>query len=335
MSAVPEDPPKPALPPAEISDEALHWIMRLHSGTATADDLQAFKAWRALSNAHEKAAQEAEALWADAGYLHIDPSTGTIRPGHQTRGTTRRSLLIGVAGVLTVSGGFIATANFRNRRADVQTGTRETRIMTLADGSRVTLNANSGLDMRFSETARRIVLLYGQAFFEVEKDAKRPFEVEVGGTLITALGTAFDIDRNLEKGGLTISVTEHAVAISDIQVQNRSQDTAESLMLSEGQAVTISANGHVGDVAARREAVTAAWRNGKYIAENVSLGDVVAALRNYHAGWIIIRGNDTASLPVSAVLDLKATDASLDALAQGLPISVTRLSPYLVVISAD
>jgi len=335
MSAVSEDPPKPALSPAEISDEALHWIMRLHSGAATADDLQAFKAWRASSDAHEEAAREAEALWADAGNLHIDPSTGTIRPGREARGTTRRSLVVGAAGLVAASGAFIATANFRKWRADVQTGTSETRIISLADGSRVTLNANSALDVRFSEAARRIILLDGQAFFEVSKDPKRPFEVEVEGTLVTALGTAFDIDRNLGGGGVTISVTEHAVAIRDLQTQNRAQDAAEPLTLSEGQAVTINASGHVGDVAARREAVTAAWRNGKYIAENASLGDVVAALRNYYTGWIVIRGNGTASLPVSAVLDLKATDASLDALAQGLPITVRHLSPYLVVISAD
>lgn len=325
------DHPERLPPSTEVSDEALRWVMRLHSGSATAADHRCFESWRTLSGEHEAAAREAEALWVDAGNLHLDPVTGIVKPGRRGKGPTRRKVLTGAVALATLGGGVWAGGAFRNHRsADYATGLGETRTVALPDGSRATLNARSGIALAFSPSERRIHLVEGQVFFEVAPDRTRPFRVEVNDIRATALGTSFDVDSNLADGAVSISVTEHAVDVASFSDRRRS----EPVRVLESQAVVIDAEGRIGAIAAQSPSVTAAWRSGMYIAENRTLGDVVSALRAYHPGWLVIRGEGTAKLLVNAVLNLRTPDDSLDALASGLPIMVRRISPYLVVISS-
>jgi transmembrane sensor len=70
-----------------------------------------------------------------------------------------------------------------------------------------------------------------------------------------------------------------------------------------------------------------------YVAEDRRLDEVIAAFNAYHDGWIVLRGGAVQGLRVNAVLDLRTPDASLDALASGLPIRVRHVSRYLTVIT--
>jgi transmembrane sensor len=328
---VQQDDPR-SLPTTSSSEEALLWIVRLHSGSATAADRQEFHLWRAKSIENEMAAQEAETLWSDASELHQDARTGAVRPGRQlARKPSRRVTIIGGL-VAAAGGGLLAAGTLRKPASDFATGLGETRGVMLPDGSKVTLNARSAVRLQFSAAARRVELVDGQAYFEVASDTARPFEVVADDIVTTALGTAFDVNRNLAEGGAAVSVTQHAVRIR-IDGTAAASLPRRSIDLREGQSVTVAADGRIGAVATGSPASAVAWRRGQYVAENRSLADVVAALQSYHEGWLVLRG-EAGKLRVNAVLDLKTPDESLDALASGLPISVRRLSRFLVVISS-
>ncbi len=322
---------RPPHPPKDLSDQALAWVVRLHSGEADKADWRAFDDWRGQSRDHEAAAKEAESLWRDASDLHRDPETGMIRPGRGGNGQSRRAVLGGLAGAAFVgAAGLLAARSFRLSRGDYATRTGQTRIVELADGSRVTLNAASAVDVDYG-LERRVALLRGQAFFEVAPDHSRPFVAAARGNRIVALGTAFDIDMNLPADGIAVSVTEHAVRIEAGAPQ--SGTVPDSLVVDEGQRVVISAGGRFGRIAAQDAAVATAWRTGMYVAEGKRLDEVIAAFAGYHDGWIVIRGDRIKALRVNAVLDLKTPDASLNALASGLPITVRHLSKFLTVIA--
>ncbi|MCY1246328.1 hypothetical protein D9M72_595540 [compost metagenome] len=106
------------------------------------------------------------------------------------------------------------------------------------------------------------------------------------------------------------------------------------LTLSEGQRVSIDRDGVIGTPMTEDPAVALAWQSGMYVAENRRLGEVVAALGRYHQGWIVFSHDSLKSKLVSAVLDLRTPDASLAALASGLPIRVTRMTRFMTLISA-
>lgn len=327
------DATKPNYPPNELSDQALAWIVRLHSGEAKKTDWTAFGTWRRQSADHEAAAHEAEMLWSDASELHRDPVTGLIRPGRGSR-PSRRAVLGGVAGLAVVGAtGFWAIRPHWAGRSDYSTGVAETRIIDFPDGSRVTLNAMSEIDIAYTNEIRRVVLIKGQGFFEVRSDRTRPFIVDVRGNLVGALGTAFDIDANLPEESTAVAVTEHSVRVDTRAKGASASDGGESIVVSEGERVVIFGDGHLSPVGRQDAAVATAWQTGMYVAEERRLEDVIAAFSAYHEGWIVVQGEDVKSLRVNAVLDLRTPDASLDALANGLPIRVRHLSRYLVLVS--
>jgi transmembrane sensor len=320
-----ENPSRRGAPSAEISDEALLWLVRLHSGEATAALRRSFEAWRALSDEHEAAAREAEALWAESSELHLDPESGIVKPGRRDD-PTRRAVVVGAIGL--AAGGGLWAGGFFEKPADHATGLGETRVVALADGSRVTLNARSAIDVAFTPQARRVRLLRGEAYFEVAPDRSRPFEVEARDATVTALGTAFDVDSNLASEGVAVAVAQRSVLVASRAVSSRGP-----VDLGEGQMLVVDRRGEIGAVRAVDTSAVTAWRSGLYVAEDKPLGDVVAALRAYHAGWIVVGGREIAALRVDAVLDLREPDAALDALAAGLPVAIRRFSPYLTVIS--
>lgn len=318
----------PKYPPRALSDEALAWIVRLHSGEASNADWAGFGAWRARSAAHEAAAAEAEALWSDASELHRDAASGLIRPGRRRPVVSRRAVITGMAGIGVGAAGLWATGAFRPLSADYVTGIAETRLVDLPDGSTVTLNAMTAIDIDYSPVTRQIALVEGQAFFEIAPDTSRPFEVKVRGNAVRALGTAFDVNSNLPGGRVAVAVTEHSVRVRSAKLP----PTHGGTVVSRGEGVVVAGNGAIGPVTVQDTAATAAWRTGMYVAEDRSFGDVIAALRVYRRGWIVIRDEDLKSLSVNAVLDLRAHDA-LETLARGLPVRIFQMSPLLTVIA--
>jgi transmembrane sensor len=85
----------------------------------------------------------------------------------------------------------------------------EQRLLT--DGSKVDLKPGAEVRVAYTETARTVALLRGEAHFEVMKDARRSFVVQVGGVEVRAVGTAFSVQ--LETRQVDVLVTEGRVAV--------------------------------------------------------------------------------------------------------------------------
>jgi transmembrane sensor len=81
----------------------------------------------------------------------------------------------------------------------------------LPDGSRVDLNGDSDIAVEYSPGIRRVVLVRGEALFDVAKDSSRPFIVEASGAEVRAIGTVFSVAR--DKGVVDVVVTEGQVAV--------------------------------------------------------------------------------------------------------------------------
>lgn len=320
--------PQPLHAPKALSDQALAWIVRLNSGEAGDRERAAFHEWRQRSADHEAAAREAETLWEDLAQLEGGPGSGRVRPGRSKARPSRRAVLAGVLGAGVAGAGTWVVGERLLTTADHGTGIGEVRRVELPDGSRVTLNAMTEIDIDFGPDRRRVVLLRGQCFFEVGNDGQRPFVVAAGDVQLKALGTAFDVDTSLPGGAVAVAVTEHAVRIAPAE-------GGEALVVAEGERAVVAPGGGRRDLRRQSADVTKAWRSGFYIAEDRRLDEVLAALNAYRSGWIVARGDAVRSLRVNAVLDLSAPDQSLDALAEGLPVDVWRLSPYLTVVSAS
>src|SRR5690606_19908100 len=85
----------------------------------------------------------------------------------------------------------------------------ERRMVSLSDGSELTLNARTSLrvdENAYGQSMREVELLAGEAFFEVAKDSSRAFIVQAGCLQTTVLGTSFNIQTYAEMEEQVISV---------------------------------------------------------------------------------------------------------------------------------
>jgi transmembrane sensor len=102
----------------------------------------------------------------------------------------------------------------------------ETERQTLADGTVVELKPGAAIAPEFSPAARRVVLLRGEAHFEVVKDTLRPFIVVAAGVEVRAVGTAFAVQ--LGEMSVEVVVTEGRVAVEKPALVGRTGPADES-----------------------------------------------------------------------------------------------------------
>ena len=156
------------------------------------------------------------------------------------------------------------------------TGERQTHV--LEDGSTLTLAPESAVDIRYSDAERRIRLLKGAAFFDVQRDSERAFVVQAGSTHIAVLGTAFNVDRS--DSGTRVSAAHGRVRVEDHSVNPA---VFEDIVAGEQLAVTW------GQGASRtRIAVddVARWRRGEVVARDLTVSELVDSFRPYYGGAI-------------------------------------------------
>lgn len=175
------------------------------------------------------------------------------------------------------------------------------RDILLDDGSKVTLNTDSLVEVRYSADRRDVRLLQGQAMFHVAKNASRPFIVSAQSRQVTALGTAFDV-RIRRDGHVQVLLVEGKVRVEPVRHNGlgRIIPALDRTELSPGQQLISEGQGEVEVVAADVERETA-WNRGALIFRGDSLGDAVEEVNRYSAMPLIIDDPTVARLKVSGI----------------------------------
>lgn len=158
--------------------------------------------------------------------------------------------------------------------------------ITLGDGTRVTLNAESELTLppEFGDRRRR-VRLQGQAYFEVAPDKERPFLVHAGGSITRVLGTKFDVGAYPEDDAVRVVVTEGAVS-----VRSEREEAESSVRLRERQMAALSKSDQS---VVRREVDPApylAWTEGQLIFTDAPFEEVARRLKSWYGLQVELAG---------------------------------------------
>ncbi|WP_199118209.1 FecR family protein [Pedobacter sp. ASV28] len=150
--------------------------------------------------------------------------------------------------------------------------------LTLSDGSKVWLNANSKFKYpeKFNRANREVFLIEGEAYFDVTHNEDKPFIVVSKNLTTQVLGTAFNVKAYTYLGHIQIAVTRGKVRVSENS--NQDGDKANSILLLPDEQVTVRANTGV----MQKESVDAnnviAWQKGNLSFNNDRLVDVCATL---------------------------------------------------------
>lgn len=230
----------------------------------------------------------------------------------QTR--SRRRSLASLLGVFGLGLGSTAIWQLLQRQAlryQTTLATLRGRMLqrSLPDGSQLTLDALSRLDIDFSADVRALRLHAGAAFFAVQKDAARPFVVHAQGVKVTVLGTRFGVEID---GGDNISVqVESGLVRVDAQGQ--------TFELSAGQGLRVAPHA----VIQTSVASPAAWRKGELDFDNVPLGQALARVARYSPAPLQATPA-AAQLPISGTVRIADARGWIASLPNVLPVRVIR-----------
>jgi transmembrane sensor len=224
---------------------------------------------------------------------------------------------IGPPATTTSDPATIASADVRR----FATGVGQRRDLVLGDGSKVTLNTASLLEVRYSPERRDIRLLEGQAMFHVAKNPARPFVVSASNNQVTAFGTAFDV-RIRQNGQVQVLLVEGRVRVEPVRRQGleRLIPALGRTDLVPGQRLVADASGAVALASVDVDRETA-WNRGVLIFRNDSVGDAVREVNRYSAVKIVVDDPGLAGLKVSGVFPTASRDDFIAALEALYPLA--------------
>jgi len=184
-----------------------------------------------------------------------------------------------------------------------------------ADGTRVWLN--SGTDLRFPENPRdslREVYLEGEAYFEVSRNKEKPFIVHAGNQKVRVLGTSFNVRAYEGTENIETTLIDGSVTLENNQ-------TSEKIVMAPGDQYLFS---RVGGANLLRKVDTRpyqAWKNGKLIFRNKSLGEIAGDLERWYNVKITFADEQIRDFHFTGtILKYKPVDQILEAIKLTSPI---------------
>lgn len=310
------------------SEEAIDWMVRLRAGHIEPQQQARFERWLASDPSHADAwARLQERLGGHYDTLRnlerrAPGQAGEARKVLLQPATSRRDVLRGLVGVGLFGGGLWLAARSQPGQAllaDLHTGNQRGRF-TLADGSQLSLNAGSAVDLDFDASRRLLHLRHGELVVQVAPDAARPFIVRSAQGDIRALGTRFLVRQ--DEQATRVVVLEHAVRLS-------LRSGASSADLQQGDAALLHPTRI--ELLGSGQLHRADWLDGRLSVLDEPLGSVIDALRPYQPGLIRV-APAVRDLRVQGVFLLDDPQRTLTALAETLPIRVERYGPWLTLL---
>lgn len=216
----------------------------------------------------------------------------------------------------------------------------ETRQITLADGTRVTLNTHTRLRVSFSQRAREVTLEHGEATFEIAHEATtRPFNVLAGARTFQAQGTRFNL-RTLPDN-VDLIVIDGQVKILDARPREPKTPARRRDVLTYGEQ-TISAFEEalvdpgfqsVSPIDASEVQVRLAWQKGMIILDDKALEDALAEIQRYTPTKFVLADQKLGALRVSGSFRTGNVNAVRLVLRQNFLIASRRDTRGRIVLS--
>jgi transmembrane sensor len=329
-----------------LDREALDWLVRL--GDRPDDDAlhAGLEAWLERSPAHKAswarvldldAAVEAALAPAMAGsemqraaavapVTYAAQNVVPLRAGTRLRGAfSRHWRMAGGLAIATCLGLMVLPDIALHLRAQETTATGEVRTVVLDDGTRVHLAPGSAMSFDVDGGQRSAHLLRGRAFFDVAHDAARPFRVIAQDTVVTVLGTAFEVDGL--STGASVAVRRGTVAVDYA-------GHGPKAVLHRGDTVALAPDGHAERGVVRADRI-AGWIDGRMFVKDRPVGEVLEGLRPWYRGYIAVRGPGLTARRVTGIYDLRDPEAALAAIAKVHPLRVRQVTPWMKIVTVE
>ena len=223
-----------------------------------------------------------------------DSIINTESPEHSIRRSRTRTIWMAAAAViiliLTMRIFFNdGTSAVKELPENVAVKHPENRLIFLADGSKVVLNAGSRLNYpsSFDGKETREVYLEGQAFFDIQHNDKKPFIVHTGTLQTTVLGTAFNIKAMPADKEITVSVVRGKVKVSD---QNKVLG-----VITPDQEIKYNKQQDNSEMKEVKDHHYLDWKSGDLLLDNVTIAEAAKVLEEEYKVTVNINDPSVSS----------------------------------------
>ena len=281
----------------QCSEAAGDWIAKMDKGLSEAE-MHALRAWLKADPMNESELLQMARMWDKMDILmrlsEVFPHSKQDHAPERTRWTYRFAMAASLVCALMVA--FILNGSqfelSSELHADV--ATYETSIgglskIALSDGSEITLNTGSRVEVSYSNQQRVVKLERGEMHIDVAHDAARPLSVIAAGRVVQAIGTAFSVKIQTPER-IEVVVDDGRVRIGMHEKYTVAFDHRESINILDDQSlVVIKGRRLILDEKVERlevlepEDMTAqlSWRSGNIIFRGESLATAVAEVGRY------------------------------------------------------
>ena len=344
-----------------FAKEAADWVVVL--GDADEQTRKAFAVWLRASPENVKEFLSVAAIWGTLPELSEQPSAEELvrlaakqpnvvalpraarseseqPPAGQS---SRRQWIARAAAIALVAvaiGAIFFVMQPEENAILYATLTGEQSSVPLPDGSVVNLNTQSRMRVKFSEEFRDVHLVEGEALFNVERDAKRPFRVITEHALIEAVHTQFNVRQ--DSNAVTVTVTEGVVVVSsatvgagtDLSVDGQSgeTDSSQSVRLNAGQQTQVGSDITEAVVVDTKVENAIAWRQHRLIFDALPLKQVIEEFNRYNDPPAVIEDRQLESLPISGVFRSNDRDSFLQFLSKMQIAEYARRADGVIVL---
>ena len=354
--------------PPEVYAEACEWFVEFRASIPEESTRRDFCCWLQEGPAHMAAYLDVAAHWTRMGAFDIQarfpkelliseamsdddnvvlhpraPRPQPVRPfaAIWTRLPLRPMRTWAAALALAAVAGAIGLTAWMRANPTYSTAVGQQRVIRLADGSVIDMRARSEIRVHYTRTEREVELLHGEALFRDTRNSIRPFIVTTRNTVVRAVGTEFDINRQRASTVVTVVAGQVAVANAFSQIAapsshshrpgSRNSLSRPAVYLIAGEQVTIRpplvSNPVFVDVSD-----VIAWTHQKLVFVSTPLQDVVDEFNRYNVRQLVIADPALDSFKIDGVFSSVNPSYLLDFLRQYPGIKVTE-SQRVILIS--
>lgn len=308
-------------------EEAADWLIRMSESELSDTERAEWECWKVSTPERSRAWSRAQLLQTKLGGLPPSLAMSALdRPSSPERRAALGKLAM-ILAILPAGWGSWKLADSQQWSADYHTAVGQQRELTLADGSKITLNTDTAIDVLFDANQRLIHLREGEILVQTAPDISpmaRPFLVSTRQGRVQALGTRFTV-RELQPR------THLVVLEGAVKVELAENRQSTPLIVNAGQRTDFSS--HTFGQLSVADRYVGAWTQGMLMADKMRLADFVAELTRYRRGFVRL-DPALADLRISGAYPISDSQRTLNMLAQTYPILVSgHLNGYWVMLS--
>jgi len=301
---------------AMLRREAAAWLARLQS-SRDPDVERKFHRWRDLDPSHAEAFERVSRSYEQAGLLRYSHVASTSPPATPLPVHTRsRSYELAIAAglvlllctglYLLVGRGFWTSGT---EAVMLSTKVGEIRSVSLADGSKLTLDTDTSIEVEIDRNGRKARVKAGRARFNIAK-AAQPFIIDAGNTTASAAAAVLDVEKFGDQARVDVISGSAKIGGSD----------AAGLRLGAGETMTTLSDSRV---ERRAHAPAQDWTRGMLEFDGTALGSAVELANRYSERKIIL-GAGLEHLKVTGAFRAGDVKGLAGALAEAFHLKISR-----------